>query len=274
MSLPTKEQPSTTVPEEAQEAPRTSSAEKRKKRAQQNVNCQVDPANDPRIVNVVRGKDLMSRLSLESIDRLCDEIAEASLVTQAMDWFGATVFGKTVDRGGGSAGAGAADQSAPQSARGGAASQPSAGGRAGTASQSASSSSAAQQAGSCAAARDTKFDASPDDSSEKPHANVPKPPGKYVLHLQCRPSTAPPRLFWTRNLDGSYNRIFVAMRMVDDHLPNLYLASLCDAYFNQFCDPQRMDAREAVLFGILDKIGFNYRRAYELAQVVKMVKIL
>ncbi|CAD7947073.1 unnamed protein product [Amoebophrya sp. A120] len=153
--------------------------------------------DDPRILGVVRGKDFVSALSMESFDRLADEISETSYFTQAVDYIG-TLFGqqrKTHD-----------------------------------------------------------------------YSKIPRPPGKFCLHLQVRPSTAAPTCFWVRNHGEHYRRILLGLRMIDDHLPNLYLATLCDVYFHRFFDRNNVSTMEYQFLKMLKRIRFDYIQAYEAAR--------
>eukprot|EP00391_Amoebophrya_sp_Ameob2_P004602 CAMPEP_0179003288 /NCGR_PEP_ID=MMETSP0795-20121207/12576_1 /TAXON_ID=88552 /ORGANISM="Amoebophrya sp., Strain Ameob2" /LENGTH=844 /DNA_ID=CAMNT_0020697243 /DNA_START=200 /DNA_END=2734 /DNA_ORIENTATION=+ len=155
-------------------------------------------SEDPRILGVVRGKDFVSALSMESFDRLADEISETSYFTQAVDWMSTTLFGQ--------------------------------------------------------------------ERPVRDYSKIPRPPGRFCLHLQVRPSTAAPVCYWTQNKGENYRRILLGLRMIDDHLPNLYLASLCDLYFNKFFSRADISNEEYAFLKMLKRIKFDYIQAYEAAR--------
>eukprot|EP00392_Amoebophrya_sp_AT5.2_P008149 g8168.t1 len=183
-------------------------------------------SEDPRILGVVRGKDFVSALSMESFDRLADEISETSYFTQAVDWMSTTLFGQErpvrdyADK--------------PQ----------------------------ARPMIRCLA--------------EHEQPKIPRPPGRFCLHLQVRPSTAAPVCYWTQNKGENYRRILLGLRMIDDHLPNLpciesfepliCLASLCDLYFNKFFSRADISNEEYAFLKMLKRIKFDYIQAYEAAR--------
>ncbi|CAD7967668.1 unnamed protein product [Amoebophrya sp. A25] len=160
----------------------------------------VRATQDPRILGVVRGKDFVSQLSMQSFDRLADEISETSYFTQAVDYVSSLFSGS--------------------------------------------------------------------ERPAKDYSGTPRPAGKFCLHLQVRPSTAAPTCFWTRNSGQNYRRVLLGLRMIDDHLPNLYLATLCDVYFNKFFRRNEISDEEYVFLKMLKRIRFDYVQAYMSAKWV------
>ena len=72
--------------------------------------------------------------------------------------------------------------------------------------------------------------------------------------------------------------------MIDDHLPNLYLAGLCEVYLERFLDTRRevvidkngaeklrmanLSGGEHVFLRMLRKVGFSYVRAKADARIL------
>jgi len=96
-------------------------------------------------------------------------------------------------------------------------------------------------------------------------SQIPHCPGRLVFHLQVRPSHRAPQGFWVKNERDQYRRILVGQRIVHDHLPNLYLASLVDIYLNQFYNRHHLTPQEIMLMRILKRTRFDYVSAYENA---------
>merc|ERR1712194_468075 len=183
--------------------------------------------DDSRILSVVRGKDWIARLSIRSVDNLMGELAKTSYVSAAVNYVQQS-FKKFMEGEGGGTGAEGAETGEGEGEE--------------ESTDSASAESIAAKA---------RFDRSL------------KGPGKMILQLQVRPTHVPPKPLWVRNRKNAYGKVLVGVRIFDDHLPNLYLASLCDIYFHGFFDRERVSPTEKVLLKILKTIQFDYITAYE-----------
>ena len=310
---------------------------------------------DARILHVVRGKDFISNMSLQSFDRLADEIVESSYVNQAVNWisdsfasvgngfnswFGNHRHNNVGDSRSNSPHSG--NRSSPHSGKGGSPNSSPNASFANTQGQSKGSHSGGLVVGNSGASSSSAgypgdstgpgikggskspgspgdaggffsnfWSSSPEKQSKSKGADtvsgtnshgagsgrlkpprrpdsgnntrrksgqplqlpkhhpclIPRPPGKLTMHLQVRPSHCAPRIYWVRTNHGDhYRRILVGLRMIDDHLPNLYLASLCDVYFNQFFNRTQLTEMEIIFLKMLKKIRFDYISAYEGAR--------
>merc|ERR1712194_889296 len=203
--------------------------------------------DDSRILSVVRGKDWIARLSIRSVDSLMSELAKTSYVSAAVNYVQKS-FRKLMENNlenlNNNIGVGGEERGGEQEE-----------GDAAAVIANMASTQAHQNAeiSPQSLAAKTRFDRSL------------KGPGKMVMQLQVRPTHVPPKALWVRNRRNAYGKLLVGVRIFDDHLPNLYLASLCDIYFHGFFERGKLSPQEKVLLRLLKTIQFDYISAYEKA---------